>query len=125
MSFPKIVKFNEKGLVPAIVQDAKNGDVLMMAWMNREALEKTLKTKKAHYYSRSRKKLWLKGESSGHVQKVKSVYYDCDGDTILLKVSQKSGACHEGYRSCFFRKGNGIRLKVVGKRLFDPKKVYL
>ena len=121
---PKIVKFDEKGLVPAIVQDAKGGDVLMMAWMNREALRKTLKTGKAHYYSRSRKKLWLKGETSGHIQKVRSIYYDCDGDTILLKVSQKGGACHEGYRSCFFRKGTGARLTVVGKRLFDPKKVY-
>ena len=124
MTIPKIVKFDEKGLIPAITQDAKNGEVLMMAWMNREALEKTLKTGKAHYYSRSRKKLWLKGETSGHIQKVRSIYYDCDGDTILIKIDQRGAACHEGYRTCFFRRGNGARLKVVGKRLFDPKKVY-
>ena len=96
----------------------------MMAWMNREALEKTLKTGRVHYYSRSRKTLWLKGETSGHVQKVRAIYYDCDGDTLLIKIDQKGAACHEGYRSCFFRKGKGARLTVVGKRLFDPKTMY-
>ena len=124
MTFPKEVKFDEKGLIPAIVQDASSGEVLMLAYMNQEALEKTLKTKKTHFYSRSRKKLWLKGETSGHIQSVRSVHYDCDWDTLLIKVSQKGGACHEGYYSCFFREGNGEEIKIVGKKLFDPKKVY-
>ncbi len=124
MIFPKKVKFGHDGLVPAIIQDASSKEVLMMAYMNRKALEKTLKTGKTHFYSRSRRKLWLKGETSGHIQKVRGVYYDCDMDTLLVKVSQKGGACHEGYRSCFFRKGNGSRVRLVGKRLFDPRKVY-
>ena len=124
MSFPKEVKFDEKGLIPAIIQDAVNGDVLMVAYMNKEALEKTLKTKKAHFYSRSRKKLWLKGETSRHFQHVLSVHYDCDWDTVLVKVTQKGGACHEGYRSCFFREGKGSRVRITAKKLFDPKKVY-
>ena len=124
MSFPKEVKFDEKGLIPAIIQDTVNGDVLMVAYMNKEALEETLKTKKAHFYSRSRKKLWLKGETSGHFQHVQSIHYDCDCDTILVKVTQKGGACHEGYRSCFFREGKGSRVRITAKKLFDPKKVY-
>ena len=123
MTFPKEVKFDEKGLVPAIVQDASSGEVLMLAYMNQEALEKTLATKKTHFYSRSRGKLWLKGETSGHIQSVRSVHYDCDWDTLLIKVSQKGGACHEGYRSCFFRKGKGSAVQIVGRRLYDPKKV--
>ena len=90
------IKFDENGLVPAIIEDAKTREVLMMAWMNREAVEKTLSTKKTHFYSRSRKKLWLKGEQSGHVQKVKRIALDCDGDTLLVSVEQKGGACHTG-----------------------------
>ena len=121
---PKDVKFDEKGLVPAIIQDDTSGEVLMLAYMNQEALEKTLETKKTHFYSRSRGKLWLKGESSGHIQTVRSVYYDCDWDTLLIKVSQKGGACHEGYRSCFFREGKEGTIEIVGEKLFDPKKVY-
>jgi len=113
-----------KGLLPAIVQDYKTGDVLMLAYMNEEAWEMTLKTKLAHYYSRSRQSLWKKGETSGHVQKVKEIYIDCDADTILIKVEQKGAACHMGYRSCFFRKLEDNNLKVVGERIFDPKKVY-
>lgn len=124
MIFPKEVKFDEKGLIPAIVQDASTGEVLMMAYMNQEALEKTLTTKKTHFYSRSRRSLWLKGETSGHIQSVRSVFYDCDWDTLLVQVSQKGGACHEGYHSCFFRKGGGKEIRIVGKKLFDPKKVY-
>ena len=124
MTIPKCVKFDPKGLVPAIIQEAASGEVLMLAYMNRKALEKTLKTKKTHFYSRSRRKLWLKGETSGHIQKVRSVYYDCDGDTLLVKVSQKGAACHEGYRSCFFRKGNGGKIRIIGRKRFDPKKVY-
>ena len=124
MSFSKHIKFDEKGLIPAIIQDATSGEVLMLAYMNEEALKKTLETKKTHFYSRSRRKLWLKGETSGHIQTVRSIFYDCDWDTLLLKVSQKGGACHEGYRSCFFRRGKGGRVQIIGRRLFDPKKVY-
>jgi phosphoribosyl-AMP cyclohydrolase len=113
------------GLVPAIAQDADTGDVLMLAWMNRDAYEETLRTGRACYYSRSRGKLWRKGEESGHVQEVRGVFIDCDADTILLKVKQIGGAaCHEGYRSCFFRKVEGTGLQVIGDRVFDPKAVY-
>jgi phosphoribosyl-AMP cyclohydrolase len=113
------------GLVPAIAQDADTGQVLMLAWMNREAYEETLRTGRACYFSRSRGKLWHKGEESGHVQEVREVFVDCDADTILLKVKQVGGAaCHEGYASCFFRKVEGDRLAVVGERVFDPKQVY-
>lgn len=98
------LKYNEQGLIPAIAQDYENGDVLMLAYMNREALKFTLETGKAHYYSRSRKCLWLKGETSGHFQYVKEIYYDCDCDTLLLKIDQKGAACHTGNRTCFYRK---------------------
>jgi phosphoribosyl-AMP cyclohydrolase len=113
------------GLLPAIAQDADTGQVLMMAWMNREAFDETLRTKRACYFSRSRGRLWRKGEESGHVQEVREVYLDCDADTILLKVKQQGGAaCHEGYASCFFRRVDGDRLQIVGERVFDPKQVY-
>ena len=119
------IKFDQNGLVPAVVQDAETGDVLMFAYMNREALELTVSSGKAHYYSRSRKKLWLKGETSGHVQSVEEVRADCDADTILVKVRQKGAACHEGYRSCFFRKTeNGSEWEVIGSPLFDPEEIY-
>jgi phosphoribosyl-AMP cyclohydrolase len=113
------------GLIPAIAQDVETGDVLMLAWMNREAYEETLRTGRACYYSRSRGKLWRKGEESGNVQEVKAVFFDCDADTILLKVHQIGGAaCHEGYHSCFFRQVVGDQVQVVGERVFDPKQVY-
>ena len=113
------------GLVPAIAQDADTGEVLMLAWMNQEAFEETVRTDRAVYFSRSRNRLWRKGEESGHVQEVKGVYVDCDADTILLKVKQIGGAaCHEGYKSCFFRELAGGGLSVVGERVFDPKTVY-
>ena len=113
------------GLIPAIAQDANTGEVLMLAWMNREAYEETLRTGRACYWSRSRKKLWHKGEESGHVQNVKDIRIDCDADTILLKVEQVGGAaCHEGYTSCFFRRVVGDRLETVGERVFDPQTVY-
>ena len=113
------------GLIPAIAQDADTGQVLMLAWMNQEAYEETLRTRRAVYYSRSRGKLWRKGEESGHVQEVREVFIDCDADTILLKVHQIGGAaCHEGYGSCFFRKVDGDKLQVIGERIFDPAKVY-
>ena len=121
-----IVDFDKAGgLVPAIAQDFETGDVLMMAWMNREAYEETLNTRRACYYSRSRDRLWRKGEESGNVQEVQEVFVDCDQDTILLKVRQiGDAACHEGYRSCFFRRVDGEKLVVVGERVFDPKQVY-
>jgi phosphoribosyl-AMP cyclohydrolase len=113
------------GLLPAIAQDAATGQVLMLAWMNQEAYDETVRTGRAVYYSRSRGKLWRKGEESGHVQEVREIYIDCDADTILLKVHQIGGAaCHEGYASCFFRKVQGDQLKTVGERVFDPKAVY-
>ena len=119
------LKYDSNGLIPAIIQDHQTGDVLMMAWMNRDSLQKTVETGKTHFFSRSRNKLWLKGESSGHVQSVKSISTDCDQDVLLVKVEQVGAACHEGYRSCFFREyEKGQDWKVQGERLFDPKKVY-
>ena len=113
------------GLVSAIAQDAATGEVLMIAWMNREAFEETVRTRRAVYFSRSRNKLWRKGEESGNVQEVKEIYIDCDADAVLLKVNQIGGAaCHEGYKSCFFRRIDGEQLTVVGQRVFDPKDVY-
>jgi phosphoribosyl-AMP cyclohydrolase len=113
------------GLLPAIAQDAETGEVLVLAYMNRESFEETLSTGRAVYYSRSRKRLWRKGEESGHVQEVQAVYFDCDADAILLKVRQIGGAaCHEGYRSCFFRKLTPEGLRIVAERVFDPAKVY-
>ncbi len=114
------------GLLPVIVQDIETGRVLMLAYMNKEAWEKTIQTMEAHYWSRSRNKIWLKGETSGHTQKVHEIYIDCDGDAILLRVTQKGGAaCHTGYQSCFYRKfdqkGNWL---VEEQRIFDPKEVY-
>ena len=102
MDFAEI-KFDDQGLVPAIAQDVNSKEVLMLAWMNRESIAVTLKGKKACYWSRSRKELWLKGATSGHYQHIKSIKYDCDGDTILLEVEQVGGACHTGNRTCFFR----------------------
>ncbi len=113
------------GLIPAIVQDAETKDVLMLAYMNRASWEATLQSGKATFWSRSRQKLWLKGESSGHVQIVKDIFIDCDEDTLLLQVEQLGGAaCHTGHRSCFFRKRKGGDFVVVGKKVFDPKEVY-
>lgn len=112
-------------LLPAIAQDITSNQVLMLAYMNREAWEQTLATGEAVYYSRSRSRLWKKGEESGNVQKVRGIYIDCDADTILLKVEQIGGAaCHEGYVSCFFRQCVDGELKVVGERVFDPQQVY-
>ena len=113
------------GLVPVIAQDADSGVVLMLAWMNREAYEETQRTGRAVYYSRSRNRLWRKGEESGHYQQVREILIDCDADTILLKVHQIGGAaCHEGYASCFFRRVEPEGLRVVAQRVFDPKQVY-
>jgi phosphoribosyl-AMP cyclohydrolase len=113
------------GLIPAIVQDAASGDVLMLAFMDPQAWDLTLETGEAHYYSRTRKKVWRKGETSGHVQRVKAVYLDCDEDTVLLKVEQVGGAaCHTGYRSCFYRRRQGEGWQAEGSLIFDPQEVY-
>lgn len=113
------------GMIPAIAQDAKTGEVLMLAYMNEEAFNETLKTGKAVYFSRSRNKLWRKGEESGHFQIVRELFIDCDADTVLLKVEQIGGAaCHEGFSSCFFRKLINGKTEVIGSRIFDPSKVY-
>jgi len=118
--------FSKHGdLLPVIVQSADSGRVLMLAYMNERAWEKTLETATAHYWSRSRQKLWLKGEESGHTQRVVEIFLDCDLDTILLKVEQRGGAaCHNGYESCFYRRYEGGKLVEVEKRIFDPKEVY-
>lgn len=119
--------FAKTALVPAIAQDAATGEVLMLAYMNAEAYAETLRTKRVCYYSRSRQRLWRKGEESGHVQRLERIYYDCDGDTVLVKVEQVGGAaCHEGYASCFFREVNPATgdATVIAERVFDPAKVY-
>jgi phosphoribosyl-AMP cyclohydrolase len=117
---------NGEKLVIAISQDYETGEVLMVAYMNRDAFEKTIETGKAHYWSTSRDQLWFKGESSGHVQEVKEIFTDCDQDALLLKVKQVGAACHEGYYSCFFREiqDNGQKLEIVKEKVFAPEKVY-
>ena len=121
-----LVDFDKSGgLVPAVTQDAETGQVLMLAWMNKEAFDETVRTGRACYWSRSRAKLWRKGEESGHVQEVREILIDCDADTILLRVKQIGGAaCHEGYASCFFRRMENGELTTIAQRLFDPKQVY-
>jgi len=123
------LKFDDRGLIPAIIQDGKTGEVVMFAFTNKIALQKTFETGFMHYYSRSRNKLWMKGEESGHTQKVLEIRTDCDNDALLVKVEQKGGACHTGYRSCFFRKIEPLKTKTEdfteqGEKIFDPKDVY-
>ncbi|WP_456431150.1 phosphoribosyl-AMP cyclohydrolase [Thermosulfuriphilus sp.] len=123
MEGPDFAKMD--GLVPVIAQDWETGEILMLAYMNEEAWQQTLKTGKVHYYSRSRQKLWLKGETSGHVQVVKEIRLDCDGDTVLIKVEQIGGAaCHKGYRSCFFRHLKDGSWQIDVPQVFDPKEKY-
>lgn len=117
-------KVGDQELVIAIAQDYKTLEVLMVAYMNREAFQKTVETKKAHYWSTSRQKIWLKGESSGNFQEVHEILVDCDEDAVLMKISQKGGACHEGYESCFFRKLEENKLEIIGNRVFNPDEVY-
>lgn len=121
------VKFNSDGLIPAIAQDAGTNEILMMAWMNKESLQTTIETKRATYWSRSRRKLWVKGEESGNTQEVQSIHLDCDSDVVLLKVHQVGGAaCHTGHRTCFYREvvDSGNSFKESSDILFDPTKVY-
>ncbi|OPX88336.1 MAG: phosphoribosyl-AMP cyclohydrolase [Pelotomaculum sp. PtaB.Bin104] len=119
------LKYNEAGLIPAIVQDADTGEVLMLAYMNQASLEKTLATAETWFWSRSRQVFWHKGETSGNVQRVRDLFYDCDRDTLLVKVEQKGAACHEGYRTCFhYRMEKDGTVTVVGEKMFDPDQVY-
>lgn len=117
------LKFDENGLIPAIIQDASNGQVLMMAYMNGEALRRTMETGLSHFYSRSRNRLWMKGEESGHIQHVKEILYDCDQDVLLLKVDQEVAACHTGHRSCFFE-GLYPSEGEASPKIFKPEAVY-
>jgi len=125
MSAIETIQFNESGLAPAIAQDAKTGEVLMMAWMNKKALSLSIEQKRAVYYSRSRKKLWFKGEESGHIQKIIDIYTDCDQDVILLKVKQVGGiACHTGRANCFFNKLENDEWISAADAIKDPKQIY-
>jgi phosphoribosyl-ATP pyrophosphohydrolase/phosphoribosyl-AMP cyclohydrolase len=125
MSYLKNLDFNEGGLIPAIIQDADSGEVLMMAYMNEEAVNKTVESGYAWFWSRSRQKLWRKGETSGHKQQVREISLDCDGDTLLVKVDQTGGACHTGYYSCFYRNLNSdLEFEVTEEKVFDPEEVY-
>jgi len=120
-----IIQFNKNGLVPVITQDFSTNEILMSAWMNKEALTLSIKTKKAVYFSRSRKKLWFKGEESGNSQDIIEIYTDCDQDVILLKVNQKGGiACHTGRAKCFFNKLENNEWKIVSKIIKDPREIY-
>lgn len=119
------LKYDANGLIPAVVVDTETGAVLMVAYMNRDSLADTVRIGKTHFWSRSRQKCWMKGESSGHTQEVKGIYIDCDVDTIVIEVVQNGAACHNGYRSCFYRKLNDTgEFEVVAERIFDPDEIY-
>ncbi len=119
------LKFGDAGLMPAVIVDAENKGVLMVAYMNAESLRRTIETGRTHFWSRSRGKYWMKGESSGHTQEVRAIYTDCDADTLLIEVIQHGAACHEGYRSCFYRKLNDAGLwEITAEKVFDPDAVY-
>jgi phosphoribosyl-AMP cyclohydrolase len=125
MSFSETLKYDDAGLIPAVIQDADNREVLMVGYMNRDAVERTLETGRVTYWSRSRQKFWVKGETSGHFQHVVEVRTDCDRDCLLVRVRQEGVACHDGYRSCFYRAvGETRELAVVEERLVDPEAVY-
>ncbi|MBM3238610.1 phosphoribosyl-AMP cyclohydrolase [Candidatus Poribacteria bacterium] len=118
------LKFDDNGLIPAIIQDVENNEILMVGYMNRESIKRTLEIGKTCFWSRSRQQFWIKGETSGHVQIVRNVYFDCDGDALLIKVEQKVGACHTGYRSCFYREISldGNLVNIVGEKVFESDK---
>jgi len=120
------LKYDADGLIPAIVQDADSGEVLMMAYMNRTSLAESIRTGRTHFWSRSRRKYWMKGESSGHIQEIREILVDCDADTLLIRVTQHGAACHEGYRTCFFRVYDAAdgHWRVRGTPMFDPQQVY-
>jgi len=122
-----VPKFDNNGLIPAIAQDATTGQILMVAYMNREALDRTIQTRRATYYSRSRKALWKKGEESGHAQQVEQILVDCDQDCLILKVNVDAGQCHVGYQSCFYRAlkdGTDNKLEFIAEKVYDPKEAY-
>ena len=119
------LKYTPHGLIPAIVVDAEDRQVLMMAWMNADAVKATVESGRTHFWSRSRGKMWIKGESSGHIQEVRAIYADCDLDVLLIEVAQHGGACHNGYRSCFYRRlGAEGEWEVVAEKVFDPEEAY-
>jgi len=124
MSFIDNLKFNEQGLIPAIIQEEGTGRVLMMAWMNADSIRDTIEKGKTHFWSRSRQKYWMKGESSGNTQQVKDVAYDCDADTLLIQVEQIGAACHEGYKSCFCTSVKEGESEITEERLIDPEEMY-
>ncbi|MDB6027591.1 MAG: phosphoribosyl-AMP cyclohydrolase [Verrucomicrobiales bacterium] len=126
MNFFDKLKFNSEGLIPAIIQEQSTGRVVMMAWMNKASLESTIATGKTHFWSRSRQKFWMKGEESGHTQTVTDIAFDCDGDTLLIQVVQVGAACHEGYKSCFFRseQSKGTDFKITEAQLQRPEDIY-
>jgi phosphoribosyl-AMP cyclohydrolase len=126
MTFLEKLKFNADGLIPAIIQEQSTGRVLMMAWMNAESIKRSVELGKTVFWSRSRQKYWIKGESSGHVQIIKDVAFDCDGDTLLIQVEQTGAACHEGYKSCFFRsvREQGNSVATTEPQLIKPEQVY-
>ena len=126
MTFLEKLKFNADGLIPAIIQEQSTGRVLMMAWMNAESIKRSIEEGKTVFWSRSRQKYWIKGESSGHVQIVKDVAFDCDGDTLLIQVEQTGAACHEGYKSCFFRsvREQGSEVATTEPQLIKPEQIY-
>jgi phosphoribosyl-AMP cyclohydrolase len=125
LPFLSQLKWTPDGLVPAIVQDAESGEVLMLAWMDEPAIRRTVETGQTHFYSRSRRSSWHKGATSGHVQDVESIRVDCDGDVLLIRARQVGGACHEGYRSCFYREVDGSGgLRSVAEPVFDAETVY-
>ena len=125
MGFSDELKYDEQGLITAVVQDAQTGDVLMVAYMNKEAVDRTLASGRTCFWSRSRKQFWVKGESSGHCQLVKGVYTDCDRDCLLIKVDQQGAACHDGYKSCFYRRvADDGSLEIIAENIFDPDQVY-
>ena len=121
----KGLKYDAAGLIPAVVVDETTKQVLMVAYMNEQSLAATVETGKTHFWSRSRQKYWMKGESSGHTQQVKAIYTDCDVDTLVIEVAQTGAACHEGYQSCFYRRLNDAgEWEVIAEKLFDPNEVY-
>jgi len=126
MSFTEKLKFDVVGLIPAVIQEQATGRVLMLAWMNQESLDKTIATGKTHFWSRSRRKLWMKGETSGHVQRVKDIAFDCDGDALLIQVEQHGPACHQGYKSCFYRslEPDGASFRITEPQLLPPEQIY-
>ena len=124
MSFINNLKFNEQGLIPASIQEEGTGRVLMMAWMIADSIRDTIDKGKTHFWSRSRQKYWMKGESSGNTQQVKDVAYDCDADTLLIQVEQIGAACHEGYKSCFFTSVKEGETEITEERLIDPEEMY-